>query len=317
MKLFSKVLLTIVCALIWSHSYSQAINQDNAPSIKEVRANFQSCIANIDKTQEGNLVYSQIFVSHDPSEREGRIDLLTSQKKITPGQAEALKKTYQGYLVCRKDLLAGIQNTPYEAVDIKSFNQVDYIIAKLLTGRYTIGEANIDLTLARNQAWEEISLIRTISENNKSGFQRLTEQLKAQQQMRAGFYQCMAKITQEPDGKLAFGEILVPPNAAGNDKRMNLLTSKAKLNNEQKIVLRKLPNRTAVCEKDLLVKIKDTPFEAAFIDAIDSVNHIIANLLMDKITIGEANIGMTENRIKFWSRNISIFNHQLARLSNN
>mgnify|MGYP006278617089 FL=1 len=138
------------------------------------------------------------------------------------------------------------------------------------------------------------------------------EPLRALLLARSTFFRCMETAYQTPEGQLVFGQILVPTDAAANDKRMDLMTSSAKLSAAQKAALKDWPSRTGVCEKALLTAVKNSPYEVPLTIGFNDVDIAISKLLTGKYTIGEANIAIAEARAVVHDR-VAAVNDKLGK----
>ena len=243
------------------------------------------------------------------------MELMTSEAKLDAAQKAALRTAYGDYLRCRQELLVGTQDTPFEPIDTKSFNAVDLILAKLLTGKYTIGDGNIALAQVRTQARLEISTVSNLLEEIRQLKPEAQQRIQALLQERTKLYRCMDQLYKTPEGQIVFGQVLVPINAGGNEKRLDLMTSTARPTAAQKAALKEWPSRTAVCERVLLKALKDTPFDVPYSVLIDSVDVIIAKLVTGKYTIGEANVAQLERRVNYWSDYSKVRGHFIEQLN--
>lgn len=147
MKKLSTVLLTSMLLCV-SSAFAQTQEY-----IREQHANYVSkrdsfakeskeCRAAISNTADGNLVSKEILINH-PNDAN-RYTLATNPNKLTPSQKVIFKNHLNDVQKCRNESNELMNGLPQEWVEVMiSYHQnLDDIYIKLLTGEYTIGDAN-------------------------------------------------------------------------------------------------------------------------------------------------------------------------------
>lgn len=116
--------------------------------------------------------------------------------------------------------------------------------------------------------------------------------------------ECLGKYDNNPDFLLSYEQITLkgmnPPN------RLELLSSNKKLNAKQKAAYQNYTKLTDECSRGVISRMQGSPFYGLF-QALDSSLGINdANLLSEKITIGQANTRKLEIMQKFTADNSAL-----------
>ena len=108
-----------------------------------------------------------------------KLELMASKKKLTAAQKALFNRAYPEMMKCREANLKNLAGSPFYSVIVDLNNRTDGIYLKLLSGEFTIGDAN----QAKVKSGEQLrSDITTVQNNLNSNFQAAHNREAAERQ---------------------------------------------------------------------------------------------------------------------------------------
>jgi hypothetical protein len=164
--------------------------------VKDAFAKSAECAKSLSETDENfQKVSKEILYASDTSPY--KLELMASKKRLSSAEKAIFTKAVQGGLKCREIMLQGLNGTPLYTVITVQNNRLDGIYLKLITGEYTVGDANQAKSKAVELVREEIRAAQNNFNSNlqsahnqevaarQTDSQRMHEYLMQQQRIQA------------------------------------------------------------------------------------------------------------------------------------
>ena len=122
------------------NSQAQMERERIASTHRSTVASWKMCKDEAKKSELYKKIYEEVFFETDES--RNKYAMLANKNKLTNEQLELLKEGIPTITQCRTVLIDGYRNTPFLIPLLKSFNEFDAMVIKLIKGEMTIGDAN-------------------------------------------------------------------------------------------------------------------------------------------------------------------------------
>lgn len=180
------ILILVGCARNYSQNSpitTTTAAQDRSTQISnQVKSTGQAvrdCTKKQGDSPSGVIVRQSILVEGE--DQPNKFDLLSSKAKLNEAQKKALKQYLAANAVCRKISIEGNAGLPYQTILLKALAEKDVIYTQLLTGKLTVGEANLaiqalNVNYRESRKAESAKLDQTLKNQHASEIQNIQRQ---------------------------------------------------------------------------------------------------------------------------------------------